>query len=451
MRVRLVGEPVKNFLHAAERGDFPSGCELGGHQMGKTSLRAEAGDDFRHDAFHKRKRRGNPDSFAILAYFCLHGGAGMQMLSTLMLVSGIHHRTVRLKVGEPQIVEIIDQRKLPWSFEIAELRSVNDVAVALKDMWVRGAGCIGATAGYGMWLAAMEAMRDPDFFLGVRMGARKLLQTRPTAVNLAWAVERQLAAIERARTEEQALELARNTAEMIADEDAAACRSIGIHGLPLIEQIAEKKNGAPVNILTHCNAGWLAFVDHGSATAPIYAAHEAGIPVHVWVDETRPRNQGARLTAWELAQQGVPHTVIADNTGGHLMQRGMVDLVITGADRVTRCGDVANKIGTYLKALAAHDNDIPFYVALPSSTIDWEMRDGLHEIPIEQRGAEEMRFIEGLAEDKTIRTVQLFPEASPAANYAFDVTPARLITGLITERGVCAVREDELELMFKSA
>ncbi|MEI6535531.1 MAG: S-methyl-5-thioribose-1-phosphate isomerase [Verrucomicrobiaceae bacterium] len=375
----------------------------------------------------------------------------MQMLSILMLVSGIHHRTVRLKIGEPHIVEIIDQRKLPWSFEIAELRSVNQVAVAIKDMWVRGAGCIGATAGYGMWLAAVEAMRDPDFHQGLRMGARKILQTRPTAVNLAWAVERQLAAIERARTSELALERARSTAEMIADEDAAACQKIGEHGLSLIRQIAKKKNGAPVNILTHCNAGWLAFVDHGSATAPIYAAQEEGIPVHVWVDETRPRNQGARLTAWELVQQDVPHTVIADNTGGHLMQRGMVDLVITGADRVTRCGDVANKIGTYLKALAAHDNGIPFYVALPSSTIDWEMRDGLREIPIEQRGAEEVHSIDGLAEDKTIRTVRLFPEASPAANYAFDVTPARLITGLITERGVCAAEENTLRRFFESA
>ncbi len=366
-----------------------------------------------------------------------------------MLVSGIHHRTVRLKPEEPQIIEIIDQRKLPWSFEIAELRSVNQVAVAIKDMWVRGAGCIGATAGYGMWLAAVEAMRDPDFQLGVRMGARKILQTRPTAVNLAWAVERQLAAIERARTPEQALELARGTAEMIADEDAAACQKIGWHGLSLIRQIAKKKNGAPVNILTHCNAGWLAFVDHGSATAPIYAAQAEGIPVHIWVDETRPRNQGARLTAWELAQQGVPHTVIADNTGGHLMQHGMVDLVITGADRVTRTGDVANKIGTYLKALAAHDNGIPFYVALPSSTIDWAMRDGLQEIPIEQRGADELRFIEGQAEDHTIHTVRLFPEASPVANYAFDVTPARLITGLITERGVCPAREQELSRLFE--
>lgn len=372
----------------------------------------------------------------------------MQMIRP-MLVSGIHHRTVRLKAEQPQIIEIIDQRKLPWSFEIAELRSVNEVVVAIKDMWVRGAGCIGATAGYGMWLAALEAMHDPDFLLGVRLGARKILQTRPTAVNLAWAVERQLAAIGRARTPEQALEIALATAEAIADDDSAACRSIGEHGLSLIRELAEKKKGAPVNILTHCNAGWLAFVDHGSATAPIYAAQEEGIQVHVWVDETRPRNQGARLTAWELARQGVPHTVIADNTGGHLMQRGLVDMVITGADRVTRCGDVANKIGTYLKALAAHDNGIPFHVALPSSTIDWELNDGLREIPIEQRGAEELCFMEGLAEDRTIRTVRLFPEASPSANYAFDVTPARLITGLITERGICAANADALGRLFE--
>ena len=365
-----------------------------------------------------------------------------------MLVSSQHHRTVRLKPDEPGVIEIIDQRKLPWSFEIAELHSVQDVCVAIKDMWVRGAGCIGATAGYGMWLAALEAMREPDFMLGVRLGAKRLVQTRPTAVNLAWAVNRQLEAMSAARTEEQALEIARATAEEIAEEDVAACRAIGEHGLELIQRIADRKNGAPVNMLTHCNAGWLAFVDHGSATAPIYAAHELGLPIHVWVDETRPRNQGARLTAWELAQQGVPHTVIADNVGGHLMQHGLVNMVITGADRVTRCGDVANKIGTYLKALAAKDNGVPFYVALPSSTIDWNMRDGLAEIPIEQRGADEVCLIEGQADGGKLVAVRLFPEASHAANYAFDVTPARLVTGLITELGVCEATEKALKKMF---
>jgi methylthioribose-1-phosphate isomerase len=367
-----------------------------------------------------------------------------------MLVNGIPHRTVWLKPDEPQVVQIIDQRKLPWRVEIVELRSVDDVAVAIRDMWVRGAGCIGAAAGYGMWLATLEAMRDPNFVLGARMGARKLLQTRPTAVNLAYAVNRVLAAVQRARTEEQALQFACAEAELIANEDVASCTAIGEHGLALLTSLAQKKPaGEPLNILTHCNAGWLAFVDVGSATAPIYAAHEAGIPVHVWVDETRPRNQGSRLTAWELAQQGVPHTVIADNTGGHLMQHGKVDVVITGADRVTRRGDAANKIGTYLKALAARDNGVPFYVALPSSTIDWNMRDGLGEIPIEERDGDEIAWVEGQNAEGKLETVRLFPKASPVVNYGFDVTPARLITGLITERGVCDAMEPSLMRMFE--
>lgn len=367
-----------------------------------------------------------------------------------MLVAGQPRRTVWLKPQEPHVVQIIDQRKLPWSFEVADLRCVEEVAVAIKDMWVRGAGCIGATAAYGMWLAAVEAMRDPDYLFALRRSARRLVETRPTAVNLAWAVERMLAAVQRARGPEQVLSLARAEAEAIADEDVASCRAIGEHGLELVKLSAARKPGAPVNILTHCNAGWLAFVDIGSATAPIYAAHEAGIPVHVWVDETRPRNQGARLTAWELAQQGVPHTVIADNTGGHLMQHGMVDLVITGADRVTRRGDAANKIGTYLKALAARDNGVPFYVALPSSTIDWKMGDGVREIPIEQRDADEVAWLEGQPGSGagTVANVRLFPAASPAANYAFDVTPARIVTGLITERGVCPADESALAAMF---
>jgi methylthioribose-1-phosphate isomerase len=366
-----------------------------------------------------------------------------------MLVNGTPHRTVQLKPDESQIIQIIDQRKLPWKFEVVELRTVDEVAVAIRDMWVRGAGCIGATAGYGMWLATLEAMRDPDFVLGAKLGARKLLQTRPTAVNLAYAVNRVMNAVQRSRTEEQALQFACGEAERIADEDVASCKAIGQHGLALMKSLARRKApGTPVNVLTHCNAGWLAFVDVGSATAPIYAAHEAGIPVHVWVDETRPRSQGARLTAWELAQQGIPHTVIADNTGGHLMQHGKVDVVITGADRVTRCGDVANKIGTYLKALAAQDNDIPFYVALPSSTIDWEMRDGVAEIPIEVRNGDEVAWIEGQTLSGKLENVRLFPEASPAENHAFDVTPGRLVTGLITEKGICDASEEELGRMF---
>ncbi len=268
------------------------------------------------------------------------------------------------------------------------------------------------------------------------------MATRPTAVNLEWAAKRQLTAVAAAGDSMEAkVEAARETAQEIADEDADFCRRIGEHGVELIAEASRRKRGEPVNVLTHCNAGWLAFVDYGTATAPIYAAHDRGIPVHVWVDETRPRNQGARLTAWELGEHGVPHTIIADNVGGHLMQHGLVDLVITGTDRTTYTGDVANKIGTYLKALAARDNDIPFYVALPSSTFDWEMRDGVAEIPIEQRDSTEVRMISGLCDGESV-TVLLTPEESPAANYAFDVTPARLVTGLITERGICAASEE---------
>jgi methylthioribose-1-phosphate isomerase len=296
------------------------------------------------------------------------------------------------------------------------------VARAIEDMLVRGAGCIGATAGYGMWLAAREAAEAADFFPALHQLAGRLLRTRPTAVNLAWAVRRQLDEIARGETSAARVTIARDTADRIAAEDAEACRAIGQHG-------------------------WLAFVDHGSATAPIYAAHDAGIPVHVWVDETRPRNQGARLTAWELAQHGVPHTVICDNTGGHLMQHGLVDMVITGADRVTRRGDVANKIGTYLKALAARDNGIPFYVALPSSTIDSAVCDGAREIPIEERGSREVSHLEGVSDSGGIVEVRVLPEASRVANYAFDVTPARLVTGLLTEKGLCTASEDGLRAL----
>jgi methylthioribose-1-phosphate isomerase len=263
-------------------------------------------------------------------------------------------------------------------------------------------------------------------------------------VNLGWAIDRQLSAIASAA---DPVHSARETAEQIAAEDAEYCRRIGAHGLQLIEEIARRKGGKRVNVLTHCNAGWLAFVDHGSATSPIYAAHDSGLPVHVWVDETRPRSQGSKLTAWELNEHGVPHTVIADNTGGHLMQRGEVDLVIVGTDRTTYTGDVANKIGTYLKALAANDNGVPFYVALPSSSFDWQMRDGLAEIPIEERGAEEVKHADGWADGRQVE-VRVTPESSPAANYGFDVTPRRLVTGLITERGICAANEESILAMF---
>ena len=346
-----------------------------------------------------------------------------------MLVSGQPHRTIWMP--DDATVRIIDQRRLPWSFDLLDLRSVAEVAHAIRDMAVRGAGLIGATAGYGMALAAREASDEEHL---ARL-AQSLVETRPTAVNLSWAVNRQLLIIKKAGFAHR-VEVAREEAERIADEDAAMCAAIGQHGLSIIQEIAARKPGQVVNILTHCNAGWLAFVDHGSATGPIYAAHAAGVPVHVWVDETRPRNQGARLTAWELGQQGVPHTIIADNTGGHLMQHGLVDMVITGADRVTRQGDVANKIGTYLKALAAQDNGVPFYVALPTSTLDLTLGDGVKEIPIEQRGGDEVTHLEGVASDGSVQTVRIVPEGSRAVNYGFDVTPARLITGWITERGI---------------
>jgi methylthioribose-1-phosphate isomerase len=361
-----------------------------------------------------------------------------------MNVYGKHYRTIWEKEDDPNVVQIIDQRHLPHEFIIEDLTTVDEVAAAIKDMHVRGAGLIGATAGYGMYIASLHAPQDSAeaFMNSLIADGQKLVATRPTAVNLAWAVERQLKAIDAAGIDVSAkLKAARQTAREIADEDADFCRRLGEHGVAIIEEISRSKNGEPVNILTHCNAGWLAFVDYGSATAPIYAAHDRGINVHVWVDETRPRNQGARMTAWELGQHGVPHSVIVDNVGGHLMQHGMVDIVITGTDRTTYTGDVANKIGTYLKALAAKDNGIPMYVALPSSTFDWEIRDGVNDIPIEQRDATEVKYIRGL-DDGEIKSVLLTPKDSPAANYAFDVTPSRLVTGLITERGVCDASEE---------
>ncbi|MEX0329961.1 MAG: S-methyl-5-thioribose-1-phosphate isomerase [Puniceicoccaceae bacterium] len=363
-----------------------------------------------------------------------------------MIVDGQHFRTIWPHPEDERSIRIIDQRLLPHAFVIEDIWSVEAMATAIRDMHVRGAGLIGASAGYGMYLAAIEARGKLDFMEHLTAAGEQLKATRPTAVNLAWAVDRQLQAMAGVSTAQQAVEIARETAKAIADEDAEYCRNIGLHGLELIKDISQRKRGHPVNILTHCNAGWLAFVDYGSATAPIYAAHDAGIPVHVWVDETRPRNQGAQLTAWELGKHGVPHTVIVDNAGGHLMQHGLVDMVITGTDRTTFTGDVANKIGTYLKALAAKDSGIPFYVALPSSTFDWEMEDGVAEIPIEQRDATEVTHVQGVLDGET-KQVRITPERSPAANYAFDVTPARLVTGLITERGVCqAKRESVLDL-----
>ncbi len=359
-----------------------------------------------------------------------------------MKVGETHYRTIWFDEGE-DAARIIDQRWLPHEFRIVSLRTLEDFATAIRDMWVRGAPLIGATAAWGM---ASEMRRDAcDAALD--HAAEALLATRPTAVNLCWAVQRMQQALKPLAPERRAA-AAFDLAQAICDEDVAINEAIGEHGLKLIEEIAAgKKAGEPVRILTHCNAGWLATVDWGTATAPIYKAHEAGIPVHVWVDETRPRNQGAHLTAWEMASHGISHRLIVDNAGGHLMRQGLVDMVIVGTDRTTACGDVANKIGTYLKALAAHDNGVPFYVALPSPTIDWQLCDG-SEIPIEERGEEEVRKVWGRLDDGRIVQVQICPEATPAANPAFDITPARHVTGLITERGVCEASREGLRGMF---
>jgi methylthioribose-1-phosphate isomerase len=359
-----------------------------------------------------------------------------------MLVDDTEYQTIWLHGDDAGCVQIIDQRFLPHEFIIEDLRSLDDAIVAIRDMHVRGAPLIGATAAWGMYLAAREgAISDLH---GLQKAGEALKQARPTAVNLAWAVDRVISDISAGDADRA--ETARSTAESICSEDVEICRQIGEHGLGLIEEIAFRKQSAAVNILTHCNAGWLATVDWGTATSPVYQAQRKGIDVHVWVDETRPRNQGASLTAWELGQQGVDHTVIVDNAGGHLMQNGDVDLVIVGTDRTAANGDVANKIGTYLKALAAVDNDIPFYVALPSPTIDWNLKSG-QQIPIEQRTADEVSFIDGYLNNERAR-VRLTPLHSPAANPAFDVTPARLVSGLITERGICKASESGLLSMF---
>ena len=365
-----------------------------------------------------------------------------------MKIDDQHYRTIWEKADEPHVIQIIDQRHLPHQLLIEDLRRVSDFAKAIKEMHVRGAPLIGATGAYGLYSAMLEAPTDKRRLAKyIREAAEMLLETRPTAVNLAYAIRHSLKAMEAQADLEGKTKAALQSARAITEESVEHCRMIGQYGLPLLQEISKRKNGEPVNILTHCNAGWIACIDHGTATAPIYAAHDAGIPVHVWVDETRPRNQGARITAFELLQHGVPHTVIADNTGGHLMQHGQVDLVIVGSDRTTRQGDVANKIGTYLKALAAKDNAVPFYVALPSSTFDFEVRDGIKEIPIEERSADEVRYIQGMRNGKIFK-VLLTPVDSPAANYAFDVTPARLVSGLITERGICEASEEGIAALF---
>lgn len=366
-----------------------------------------------------------------------------------MKVGNKHYRTIWVDQDQKEMVQIIDQRLIPHQFVIAEIKTVSEMAIAIKEMWVRGAGLIGAAAGFGMYLATLELKNQEQKEAVLFEAAEILKSTRPTAINLSWALDRMLRSME---SDFDSLEdLQQNAlllAQQIADEDAEMCRKIGLKGVHLIKALSVLKEGEVVNILTHCNAGWLAFVDYGSALAPIYEAFNRGIDLHVWVDETRPRNQGSSLTAWELNEQGVPHTIIADNTGGHLMQNGMVDMVITGSDRCTRNGDVANKIGTYLKALAAQDNHIPFYVALPSSTIDWKLSNGLTEIPIETRPEEELKYINGQDENGNINRVLLTPKNSRALNYGFDVTPARLISGIITEKGIAEASEEGLLKLF---
>lgn len=356
-----------------------------------------------------------------------------------MKVGQGHFRSIWV---EGDAVRIIDQTRLPHEFVVVTLATLEEAATAIRDMWVRGAPLIGATAAYGVAIAMREDASDA----GLARAHEVLVRTRPTAVNLRWALE-EMARFLLPLAPSARADAAMARAAEIADEDVAINSSIGEHGLGIIRAIAERKGGV-VNILTHCNAGWLATVDWGTATAPIYKAHLAGIAVHVWVDETRPRNQGAHLTAWEMASHGISHKLIVDNAGGHLMQHGEVDMVIVGTDRTTAQGDVCNKIGTYLKALAARDNGVPFYVALPSPTIDWRVTDGVREIPIEERSGDEVSFVQGKLEDGTVGRLRISPEATPAANPAFDVTPARLVTGLITERGVAPATADGLAAMF---
>ena len=359
-----------------------------------------------------------------------------------MKVGGIHRRTI-WPSDDGRAIEVIDQTKLPHAFVTIRLETLEAVAHAIRAMLIRGAPLIGATAAYGLAIALRDDPSD-----GRLANAYDVLHaTRPTAINLRWALDDVRAKVAPLPPKERFAAAWRRAGE-IADEDVEINRSIGSHGLALIRQAAAKNPGRPVNVLTHCNAGWLATVDWGTATAPIYLAHEAGIPIHVWVDETRPRNQGAGLTAWELNNHGVPHTVIVDNTGGHLMQHGKVDLCFVGTDRTTAEGDVCNKIGTYLKALAAKDNGVPFYVCLPSPTIDWTIRDGVREVPIEERDGAEISRVTGRTDDGRIATVQVTPEGSPVLNYGFDVTPARLVTGLVTERGVAPASADGLLSLF---
>ena len=363
-----------------------------------------------------------------------------------MKVDGKDLRTIWLDKDEKK-VKIIDQRKLPHELAIVDLKTVDDAIEAISDMYVRGAPLIGVTGAYAVYLAALNAPNDHIDRDYLQHEAHRIKSARPTAVNLAWGVDRVLSEILTISDPSEKIDTAKKISAEITELEVENCRKIGEHGQALIERISQQKEGKPVNILTHCNAGWLACIEYGTATAPIYAAFDKGIDIHVWVDETRPLNQGTRLTAWELGKHGVEHTIITDNAGGHLMQHSMVDVVIVGTDRTTAAGDVANKIGTYLKALAAFDNSVPFYVALPSSTFDWSLKDGVKDIPIEQRDPDEIKYVHGLDRDGST-SVLICPPTSQAANFAFDVTPAKLVTGFITERGICKSTEEDIRRLF---
>ncbi|MGB8490795.1 MAG: S-methyl-5-thioribose-1-phosphate isomerase [Bacteroidales bacterium] len=364
-----------------------------------------------------------------------------------MLIDGKNFQSIWVDEKDNSIIRVIDQQKLPFFFEVKELRSVDDVFGAIKDMTVRGAPLIGAAGAFGIYLSTLEITHHTNIRSHLSNAASYLISCRPTAVNLSWAVNHVLKGLEGIENTEVLQQKALQLALGICEKEKENCKKIGEHGYKIISEISQKKNGGRVNILTHCNAGWLACIDYGTATAPVYLAHEKGINLHVWVDETRPKNQGARLTCWELGKQGVPYTLIADNAGGHLMQKGMVDIVLVGSDRTTITGDVANKTGTYLKALAAYDNGVPFYALMPSSSIDLSLRDGLKEILIEEREPEEVTTVTGYA-DGNIATVRICPEDADAGNWGFDITPARLVTGIITEKGVCAADEKEIKKMF---
>ncbi len=362
-----------------------------------------------------------------------------------MKINGKHYQTLWETNSKVESISIIDQRFLPHKLVIAELSTLDDFCFAIKEMMLRGAPLIGVASAYGVYFAIKDASFD-DFDKQLQIASEKLLSTRPTAINIKFTIEQIMLEIGKLDTIEAKIARSLGMARKFATDDIETCRMLGVYGVEIIKEIYEKKGGI-VNILTHCNAGWLATIDYGTATAPIYLARDMGIPIHVWVDETRPRNQGAKLTAFELLHENIPHTLIVDNLGGLLMQKGMVDLVLVGTDRTTLNGDVVNKVGTYLKALAAFDNNIPFYVAVPSSSIDFEIEDGLHNIPIERRSQDEVKYIDGLGKDG-VESVLICPKETNALNYAFDITPSRLITGLITERGICQPNKESILELF---